>query len=93
MIFKRLIREAAMQHGIYATFLAKPIEDQPGSAMHWHISLVDNDSGDNVFSKGEGETEIFKSFIAGLQQFTSESILFNAPYVNSYRRCGIYLTV
>lgn len=86
MIFKRLIREAAMQHGIYATFLAKPIEDQPGSAMHWHISLVDNDSGENVFSKGEGETEIFKSFIAGLQQFTSESILFNAPYVNSYRR-------
>tara|TARA_B100001540_G_scaffold184557_1_gene162688 strand:- start:704 stop:1660 length:957 start_codon:yes stop_codon:yes gene_type:complete len=86
MIFKRLIREAAMQHGIYATFLAKPLEDQPGSAMHWHISLVDGDSGKNVFSNSQDETDTFRGFIAGLQQFTPESILFNAPYVNSYRR-------
>ena len=66
MIFKRLIREAAMQHGIYATFLAKPLEDQPGSAMHWHISLVDGDSGKNVFSNSQDETDTFRGFIAGL---------------------------
>src|SRR3546814_13197920 len=40
-LFKRAMREAAMRHGVYATFLAKPMSNEPGSAMHIHQSLVD----------------------------------------------------
>ena len=87
MMFKRIVKEAAMSHDMHATFLAKPLQLEPGSAMHWHISLIDNDTKKNIFSDTEGgETASFKGFIAGLQKYTAESILFNAPYVNSYRR-------
>ena len=39
--FKRLIREAALKHDCFATFMAKPIEGEPGSAMHVHHSVID----------------------------------------------------
>ena len=48
-LFKRTIREAAMRHEIYATFMAKPSENEPGSSMHWHISLRRSD-GTNALS-------------------------------------------
>ena len=87
MMFKRLVKEAAIKHDMHATFLAKPLQLEPGSAMHWHISIVDDQSKVNIFSSKDGnETEKFSHFIAGLQKYTPESILFNAPYVNSYRR-------
>ena len=44
-MFKRTIREAALKHGIYATFMAKPIQGQPGSAMHIHQSVIDQRTG------------------------------------------------
>ncbi len=40
--FKRLIREAALRHDCFATFMAKPIQDEPGSAMHIHHSVVES---------------------------------------------------
>jgi glutamine synthetase len=87
IMFKRIVREAAMRHNIYATFMAKPMQAEPGSAMHWHISILDIESNDNIFSDDEDrETELFKHFIGGLQTYFPEAILFNAPYVNSYRR-------
>jgi glutamine synthetase len=43
--FKRLIREAALRHDCFATFMAKPIQDEPGSAMHIHHSVVDRETG------------------------------------------------
>ncbi|MFT6913668.1 MAG: glutamine synthetase, partial [Paracoccaceae bacterium] len=58
--FKRLIKEAALRHNCYATFMAKPIEDEPGSAMHIHHSVVDSTTGKNIFSNPDGsETEAF----------------------------------
>jgi glutamine synthetase len=48
--FKRMIREAALRHNCYATFMAKPIEGEPGSAMHIHHSIVDKATGQNIFS-------------------------------------------
>ena len=48
--FKRLIREAALRHNCFATFMAKPIEDEPGSAMHIHHSILDTNTGENLFS-------------------------------------------
>ncbi|ARC89965.1 glutamine synthetase family protein [Rhodovulum sp. MB263] len=85
--FKRLIREAAMRHDCYATFMAKPIEHEPGSAMHIHHSVVDAKTGLNIFSNADGsESSAFLHFIAGLQTHMPSVIALLAPYVNSYRR-------
>lgn len=86
-MFKRTIREAALKHGMYATFMAKPIQGQPGSAMHIHQSVVEVESGRNIFSGDDGaETTQFRSFIGGMQHYLPRSLVMMAPYVNSYRR-------
>ncbi len=86
-LFKRTLRQAALKHGIYATFMAKPMESEPGSAMHIHQSVVDSHSGENLFSDGAGNhTPLFLSHIAGLQRYLPASMPLMAPNVNSYRR-------
>jgi glutamine synthetase len=85
--FKRLIREAALRHDCFATFMAKPIEGEPGSAMHIHHSVVDLKTGKNIFSDRKGgETQHFLHFIAGMQNHLPGAVALLAPYVNSYRR-------
>ncbi|MFZ5709672.1 MAG: glutamine synthetase family protein [Pseudomonadota bacterium] len=85
--FKRLIREAALRHDCFATFMAKPIEGEPGSAMHIHHSVVSTKTGRNIFSDPKGgETEAFQHFIAGMQNHLPAAVALLAPYVNSYRR-------
>ncbi|QCO56643.1 glutamine synthetase (plasmid) [Pseudorhodobacter turbinis] len=85
--FKRLIREAALRHDCFATFMAKPIEGEPGSAMHIHHSVVDMSTGKNIFSAPDGtETDAFLHFIAGMQNHLPGAVALLAPYVNSYRR-------
>lgn len=85
--FKRLIREAALRHDCFATFMAKPIQDEPGSAMHIHHSVTDRATGRNIFSNPDGsETPAFRHFISGLQRHLPSVIAVLAPYVNSYRR-------
>jgi glutamine synthetase len=84
--FKRLLKEAALKHNCYATFMAKPIENEPGSAMHVHHSILDKD-GNNIFTgPNEEETDEFFHFIGGLQKHMPSVIAVMAPYVNSYRR-------
>ncbi|BCG82514.1 glutamine synthetase [Mesorhizobium sp. 113-3-3] len=86
-MFKRTIREAALKHEIYATFMAKPIQGQPGSAMHIHQSIIDKKTGKNIFSAEDGsETEAFFHFIGGMQKHVPNALVMFAPYVNSYRR-------
>ncbi len=86
-LLKRTIREAAMSHEVYATFMAKPIADEPGSAMHIHQSILSADTGKNIFSNGEGQpTEAFFHFIGGQQRYLPSVTCMFAPYVNSYRR-------
>jgi glutamine synthetase len=85
--FKRLIREAALRHDCFATFMAKPIEGEPGSAMHIHHSVVDSATGRNIFAAEDGsETPAFLHFIAGMQKHLPAAVALLAPYVNSYRR-------
>ncbi|ETA51298.2 glutamine synthetase family protein [Ponticoccus alexandrii] len=85
--FKRLIREAALRHDCFATFMAKPIADEPGSAMHIHHSILDIETGQNLFAGPQGgETDAFYHFIGGLQTHLPAAIAVMAPYVNSYRR-------
>jgi glutamine synthetase len=86
-VFKRTVRELAYKHGMYATFMAKPMQRECGSAMHIHQSVLHADSGRNIFSDGNGGyTEAFLSYIAGLQLYTPQLISLYAPNVNSYRR-------
>lgn len=86
LVFKRIVRQLALKHGVYATFMAKPMEHQPGSAMHLHISVVDAD-GANLFSTTRGEnTSLFLNYIGGLQMYLPEITPLFAPNVNSFRR-------
>jgi glutamine synthetase len=90
-MFKRTAREAALRHKMYATFMAKPMADQPGSAMHIHQSVVDAKSGENVFSTAEGgPSPLFFAHIAGLQKYLPAAMSLFAPNVNSYRRITRY---
>jgi glutamine synthetase len=86
-LFKRTIREAALRHEMYATFMSKPMSNQPGSAMHIHQSVIDKETGLNIFADENGEeTPAFLSFIAGHQRFLPRVTCIMAPFVNSYRR-------
>ena len=86
-LFKRIVREVAIRHSMYATFMAKPMEGEPGSAMHLHQSVVGVEGGGNLFSRADGEpSALFLHFLGGQQHYLPKSIPFFAPYVNSYRR-------
>jgi glutamine synthetase len=84
-IFKRIVRQVALKHGVYATFMAKPMESQPGSAMHLHISAQDAD-GNNLFAGEDGFSPEFRHFVGGLQRYLPEVAPLFAPNVNSFRR-------
>ena len=92
-LFKRTVREAALRHNMYATFMAKPMEDEPGSAMHVHQSIVDEETGENLFTSKEtgGATSMFYNYLAGLQKYTPALMPIFAPYINSYRRLSRFM--
>ena len=67
--------------------MAKPMQGEPGSAMHIHQSVVDADSGRNLFANPDGtDSALFMSHIAGLQKYLPYVMPLLAPNVNSYRR-------
>lgn len=87
VMFKRILRETALRHGMYATFMAKPMANEPGSSMHIHQSLTDADTGVNLFAGEDGQaSRLFHHYIGGLQQYMPAAMPFFAPNVNSYRR-------
>jgi glutamine synthetase len=86
-LFKRTVREAALRHDMFATFMAKPIAGEPGSAMHIHQSVTELATGRNLFSNADGTpSQEFFWFIGGLQRYIPAAMALFAPYVNSYRR-------
>ncbi len=91
-MFKRTVRHAAMKHNVYATFMAKPLEKEPGSAMHIHQSVVDKRTGRNLFANKDGtDSALFRAHVAGLQRYLPQIMPLIAPNVNSYRRLQPYL--
>ena len=87
LLFKHLLKEVALKHGLTVVCMAKPLARTPGSSMHIHQSLVEVASGRNVFSDEQGlPTEAFHHFIGGLQACMADFTALFAPNVNSYQR-------
>jgi len=86
-LFKHLLKEVALKHGLSVVCMAKPLAHTPGSSMHIHQSVVAIESGRNVFSDDKGqETATFRHFIAGQQACMADFTALFAPNVNSYQR-------
>ncbi|MEZ5883860.1 MAG: glutamine synthetase family protein [Paracoccaceae bacterium] len=86
VLFKRLVRGIARQHGFAATFMAKPYGHRSGSGFHVHFSLEDA-AGNNVFDDGgEAGTPLMLHAVAGLLNTMQENALVFAPHENSFRR-------
>jgi len=86
-LFKRTAREAALRHNVHATFMAKPMQSEPGSAMHIHQSVRALDGARNLFANEDGnDSRLFLAHIAGLQKYLPAAMPLLAPNVNSYRR-------
>jgi glutamine synthetase len=87
MTYRIAVKEVAMAHGYYATFMPKPLFGENGSGMHTHQSLFRGD--ENAFFDGDDEYYLSatgKGFIAGLLHHARELSALFAPSVNSYKR-------
>jgi glutamine synthetase len=87
--FKFALKAIAQQHGLYATFMPKPIHGINGSGMHTHQSLWSIGEQRNAFadpSAPYGLSEVGKSYMAGILAHARGMIAILAPLVNSYKR-------
>jgi glutamine synthetase len=87
MTYRLTVKEIAMMHGVYATFMPKPLFGENGSGMHTHQSLFKGD--DNAFFEASDKyhlSEIGKAYIAGLLRHAREISSIVAQWVNSYKR-------
>ena len=88
MTFRMAVKTIAKKHGLYATFLPKPIEGISGSGMHINITATGKD-GSNLFAAQEDSekiSETARSFIAGILSHVKGMTLITNPLVNSYKR-------
>ncbi|MFF2267292.1 type I glutamate--ammonia ligase [Cellulosimicrobium cellulans] len=87
MTFRTVVKEVALEQGVFASFMPKPMADQPGSGMHTHLSLFEGDR--NAFHEPGAQFELSKTarqFIAGLLVHAAEITAITNQYVNSYKR-------
>ncbi|GAA4927431.1 type I glutamate--ammonia ligase [Nesterenkonia rhizosphaerae] len=87
MTFRTIVKEVALQHGKFATFMPKPFSEHPGSAMHTHFSLFEGDS--NAFYAPNAEFNLSttaRQFIAGVLLHAPEITAVTNQFVNSYKR-------
>lgn len=85
LLLKRTVKACAEQHGMIASFMAKPYGDASGNGMHVHASLLD-ERGDNVFSADGEHSETLMQAVAGLLDTMPDALALFAPHANSYRR-------
>jgi len=87
MTYRLVVKEIALRHGVYATFMPKPIFGINGSGMHVHQSLFRG--GRNAFFDKGGKYHLSKvalSFLAGLMKYVPEFTAVTSQWVNSYKR-------
>jgi glutamine synthetase len=99
MTYRLVVKEIAMKHGVYATFMPKPIFGENGSGMHTHQSLFKGDK--NAFFDAKAADHLSdnaRHYIAGLLHHARAITLVTNQWVNSYKRlvpgyeAPIYLT-
>ncbi|MBD3293179.1 MAG: glutamine synthetase, partial [Armatimonadia bacterium] len=87
MTYRLVVKEVALQHDVYATFMPKPLADENGSGMHVHMSLFKGD--ENVFFDADDECGLStdcKHFISGMLEHAREITMVTNQWVNSYKR-------
>lgn len=87
MTFRTVIKEVAIEQGVHATFMPKPMSSCPGSGMHTHMSLFEGDT--NAFHEPGAQYQLSKvgrQFIAGLLTHAQEITAATNQFVNSYKR-------
>ncbi|WP_201469871.1 type I glutamate--ammonia ligase [Microbacterium hydrocarbonoxydans] len=87
MTFRTVIKEVAIEQGVYATFMPKPLSGHPGSGMHTHMSLFEGER--NAFYEEGAKYQLSKTgrhFIAGLLRHANEISAVTNQFVNSYKR-------
>ncbi len=87
MTCRLVVKEVAMERGVYATFMPKPISGVQGSGMHTHISLFRGD--ENAFYNADDPASLSdtaKSFLAGVLRHAREITAVTNQWVNSYKR-------
>jgi len=87
MTFRVVMKEVALEQGVYASFMPKPFAQHPGSGMHTHMSLFEGDR--NAFYEPGAEYQLSKTgrqFIAGLLHHAPEITAVTNQWVNSYKR-------
>ncbi len=82
--FKYIVKAVGEMHGLYATFMPKPVYGMPGNGMHLHISLWKGDK--NLFMGKEGISETALHFIGGILKHARALTALTNPTVNSYKR-------
>ena len=86
IMMKRLIKGVANKHGLIASFMPKPFENEAGNGMHVHCSVLD-EKGVNIFDDGtELGTPLLHNAIGGCLRYMAESVAIFAPSFNAYRR-------
>jgi glutamine synthetase len=91
IFFRYMVSTLAQQRGLLATFMPKPFTHLTGNGCHFHMSLWDAESDENLFldesdPRGLGLSELAYHFIGGLKQHAKAYIAVTAPTVNSYKR-------
>jgi glutamine synthetase len=87
MTYRLVVKQIALQQGVYATFMPKPVFGSNGSGMHVHQSLFKGDT--NAFFDKSNEhhlSKIAKFYVAGLLRHAPEITAVNNQWVNSYKR-------
>ncbi len=90
MTYKQVVKEIALKHGVYASFMPKPLANQPGSSMHVHQSLFDLEGNNVFFDAGDPQgfnlSVTAKRYIAGILKYAPEFCMITNQNINSYKR-------
>jgi hypothetical protein len=96
-LFKLTVKNISSKFGITPCFMAKPRQGLPGNSGHMHVSLVDKDSGANLFARDSPDpnppypdvehlSDLGRHFLAGLLEGLPDIMPIVAPTINSYKR-------
>jgi len=89
VLFRNMVKQVATRAGLHATFMSRPaFKNAMGSGWHLHQSVLDTQSGKNLFQSANGDelTQTAAQWLAGLLAHAAESCIFSTPTVNGYKR-------